>query len=136
MILLIIEKRIRGGICHVIHRHALANHEHMKNFDRYKELLYLIYLDVNNLYGRVMFQKLPVNGFEWVKNISKFNEKFIKNYNEDSDKRCILDVDVEYLKRLQNLPNHLPFLPKRMRIKERNKLVRNLHDKNNYVAHI
>ena len=136
MILLIIEKRIRGGICHVIHRYALANHEYMKNIDRYKELLYLIYLDVNNLYGWVMFQKLPVNGFEWVNNISKFNEKFIKNYNEDSDKRCILDVDVEYLKRLQNLPNDLPFLPKRMRIKERNKRVRNLHDKNNYVAHI
>ena len=26
----------------------------------------------------------------------KFNEDFIKNYDEDSDKRYILEVDVEY----------------------------------------
>ena len=29
-----------------------------------------------------MSQKLPVNGFEWVKNLSKFNEDFIKNMME------------------------------------------------------
>ena len=26
-----------------------------------------MYLDANNLYGWAMFQKLPVNGFRWVK---------------------------------------------------------------------
>ena len=33
----------------------------------------------------MMCQKLPVNGFEWKRNILKFNEDFIKNYDEDSD---------------------------------------------------
>ena len=33
-----------------------------------------------------MAQKLPVNGFEWVEELSKFNESFIKNYHEDSHK--------------------------------------------------
>ena len=33
-----------------------------------------------------MSQKLSVDGFKWKKNISKFNEDFIKNYDKDSDK--------------------------------------------------
>ena len=33
-----------------------------------------------------MSQKLLVNGFKWVKNLSEFNEDFIKNYDENSDK--------------------------------------------------
>ena len=45
-----IEKRIRGGICHTIHRHAKANDKYMKDYDEDKELSYLQYWDVNNLY--------------------------------------------------------------------------------------
>ena len=43
-----------------------------------------------------MDPKLPVNGFEWVKNLSKFNEDIIKSYDENSDKKYFLEVDVEY----------------------------------------
>ena len=52
----------------------------MKSYDKNNESLYIEYLDANNLYGWVMSQKLPVNGFEWAKNLSRFNEIFIKNY--------------------------------------------------------
>ena len=47
-----------------------------------------------------MLQKLPVNNFEWIKDRSQFNEIFIKNYNEESDKRYFLEVDVHYIKKL------------------------------------
>ena len=30
---LLVEKRIRGGICHAIHRYAKANNKYMKNYD-------------------------------------------------------------------------------------------------------
>ena len=33
-----------------------------------------------------MSQKLPADGFKWKENISKFNEDFMKNYDEDSNK--------------------------------------------------
>ena len=36
------------------------------------------------MYGKAMLQKLPIGGFKSVRNKSKFNEDFIKNYNEDS----------------------------------------------------
>ena len=51
-----------------------ANNKYMKNFDKNNESSYLKYLDANSLYGWSMSQKLPVNGFKWVKNLSKFNE--------------------------------------------------------------
>ena len=50
-----------------------------------------------------MSQKLPVNGFKFVKNVSKIDEDFIKNYDEDSDKGYILEVDVECPKNLHVL---------------------------------
>ena len=69
----------------------------MKNYDKNKESSYIQYLDANNLYGWAMSQKLPVNGFKWVKHTSKVDEEFIKNYDEDNDKGNILEVDVNTL---------------------------------------
>ena len=63
------------------------------------------------------------------KNISKSDEKFIKNYDEDSNKVYILEVDVEYSKDLHNLHSDLPFLSERIKIKTSNKLVCDLYDK-------
>ena len=40
----------------------------------------------------------------------------IKNYNEESNEGYFLEVDVQYLEKLQKLYNDLPFLPKRMKI--------------------
>ena len=56
--LLMVEKGIRGGMCHSI---------------------------INDLYGWAISQKLPVNNFQWIKDTSQFNGNFIKNYNEESD---------------------------------------------------
>ena len=76
--LLMVEKGIRGGICQAIHRHAKVNNKYMKNYNKDIISSYLIYLDANNLFGWAMSQKLPVNSFKWVKNLSRFNERFIK----------------------------------------------------------
>ena len=61
-------------------------------------------------------------------NVSKFNEEFIKNYDEDSSKASILEVDIEYPKDLHNLHSDLPFLSERMKIKKCDNFVCNLYD--------
>ena len=134
--LLMVEEGIRGGICHSIHRHARANNKYMKNCDENKESSYIQYLVANNLYGWAMSQKLPVNGFKWVNDVSEINEEFIKNYDENNDKGYILKVDVKYPKKLHNLHSDLPILPKRMKIDKCKKLVCNLRNKKKYVGHI
>ena len=60
----IVEKEIAGGIYQEIQQHAKANNKYMKTYDKNKELPYLKYWDVNNLYSWIMSQKLPVNNLE------------------------------------------------------------------------
>ena len=50
----------------------------MKNYHKNIDSSYLTYLYANNLYGWTMSQKLPVNGFKWKNDLSRFNEDFIK----------------------------------------------------------
>ena len=107
--LLMVEKGIRGRICQATHSYAKANNKYMNNSDNKIDSSYIEYLDVNNLYGWAMSQKLPVNKFEWVKKLSKFNDDFIRNYDENSDKGYFTEVDVEYPKTLFNGHKDLPF---------------------------
>ena len=62
--LLMIEKGIRGRICHAVHWCEKANNQYMKDYGENKELPYLIYWDVNNLYWWTMCQNFSVVGSE------------------------------------------------------------------------
>ena len=86
----------------------------MKNYDKDNESSYIMYLDPKNLYGWPVSQKLPINSFKLKKNSTK---SLSKNYDKNSNKRCILEVDIEYLKKLHNLHDNLPFLPERIKLK-------------------
>ena len=80
--LLMVGKRIRRVICHAIYKYAKANDKYMKNYDKNKESLYLIYLDANNLYGG-QYVKNYLQMLLKGKNTFKFDENFIKSYDED-----------------------------------------------------
>ena len=108
----------------------------MKNYDKNKESSFLMYVDANNLYGWAMSQKLPVDGFKWVVDLSMFTEDFIKSYDEECDVGYLLIVDMEYPKTLRMLHSDLPFLPEKMKISKCPKLVCNETDKENYSIHI
>ena len=60
---------------------------------------------------------------------------FIKNYDEDSDEGCILEVDSQYPKWLHNFYYDLPFLRERMKKNKRNMLACNLYDKKLCCSH-
>ena len=55
-----------------------------------------------------MSRKLSVNRFKWDKNTFKFNEDFLKSYDEDNDEGYFLKVDVQYTENLYELHNDLP----------------------------
>ena len=67
----------------------------MNDYDKNKESSNLQYVDVNNLYGWAMSQKLPLDDFKWVENTSQFSINFVESDN-DSDGRYFLEVDVKY----------------------------------------
>ena len=81
-----------------------------------------------------MLQKLPANGFQWIKYTFQFNEDFIKSYNEETDEGYFLDI--QYPKKLHEIHNDLPFLQERIKIEKFEKIVTNLHDKTQYVIHV
>ena len=58
--LLMIEKYIRGGICHSIYQCAKANNKYMKHYDRNIESSFIQYWDVNSLFCWAMSQRLLV----------------------------------------------------------------------------
>ena len=110
--------------------------ENMKDYDKNKELSYLKYWDVNNLYGSAMSQKLPVYNFKWVEIISEFDNNIVKKYIEENDEGHFLEIDFQYSENLQNFHNDLTFLPEGMKNAKVEKLVPNLYDKQEYVIHI
>ena len=61
---LMVEKSIRGEICHAIYIYAKVNNKNMKDYIKNKESSYLQCWDVNNLYVWPMSQKLPGNDSE------------------------------------------------------------------------
>ena len=77
-----------------------------------------------------MSQRLPVNGFEWMEQLSEFDQRCIKNkgYNPK--------VDIEYPKNLLNLHKDPSSSAGRKKIEKCKKLVCNIHNNENYVVHI
>ena len=57
------------------------------------------------MYDWAMSQKLPVNAFKWVVDISEFDEDFIKIYNEESDEEQFLEVNIQCNEKLHVLHN-------------------------------
>ena len=80
---LFIEKGLRGAISYIAKRCANANNKHMKNYYPTKPLKFLIYLDMNNLYGWAMSRYLTYGRFKWLKNADNFD------VNSTSEKRII-----------------------------------------------
>ena len=85
-----------------------------------------------------MSQKLPINHFKWIKKeeLSKFNEDFIQNYDENGNIGYFIEVDIDYPKELFNLHKDFPFLPERKKVNKVEKLICSIENKEKYVIYI
>ena len=50
----------------------------MKDYTKDEEESFIEYLDANNLYGEAKPEPLPVDSFDWVEDLSRTDEDFIK----------------------------------------------------------
>ena len=78
---LFIERGVRGGVSQCCNRYARANNKYMSDYNPNEESRYLIYYDVNNLYGWAMMESLPYDGFQWVENPENIN---VLNVSDDA----------------------------------------------------
>ena len=96
---------------YIANRYGKANNKYIDDYDEKSPSKYIMYLDVNNLYGWAMSQKLPTGNFEWIyKNIN------LSDYDVDSSKGIILEVDLEYPKELHDLHNNYPAAPEKFKV--------------------
>ena len=107
------EKGLKRGISYITKRYSKVNNKYMNNYDPTKPSKYISYLDINNSYGWGVNQYLPYGGFNWLKNVAKFD------VNSISEKRpigYILEVDLEYPDELHKLHNDYPLVPEKLAI--------------------
>ena len=102
---LFIKKGTRGGVSYIAKRYAKANNKYMNDYDPEKLSTFITYLDKNHLCDWSMSEYLPYEKFEWLENIDGFN---VMTINEKIDIGYILEVDLEYPKKLHELHNDYP----------------------------
>ncbi|XP_011861998.1 PREDICTED: uncharacterized protein LOC105558737 [Vollenhovia emeryi] len=129
-----IERGIRGGLSQCSGRYAQANNKYMHSHDPSKASSYLMYFDVNNLYGWAMCQPLPYAEFRWVDDVAVFDFSAIAS---DSPTGYILEVDLEYPQSIHDEHTDLPFCPTRDKPPgmRQAKLLATLYCKKRYVIH-
>ncbi|XP_071638427.1 uncharacterized protein [Temnothorax longispinosus] len=129
-----VERGIRGGLSQCSLRYARANNRHVPTYDSSQPTTYLMYYDVNNLYGWAMCQSLPYANFQWLDDPENFD---VTTVPTDSDVGYILEVDLEYPRDLHDAHADLGLCPTRDKPpgKRQEKLLATLYDKSRYVTH-
>ena len=100
---LFLEKGVRGGVSYISKRYSKSGQNKA-----------ITYWDTNNLYGWVMIQDLPYSGFKWLSN-KEINE-FYLNISENSSIGYVLEVDLEYCKKLHNSHSDYPLCPEKIKV--------------------
>ena len=107
------EKGMRGGVSYISNRYSKANNKYLKSCDPKQESKHTTYLDANSLYGYAISKSLPTSGFNWI-DPKEFD---LNKYSSNNSKGCVLEIDIEYPKELQELQNDYPLVPGKIEIK-------------------
>ena len=85
----------------------------MKDYDPKKPSKFILYLDMNNLYGWAMSEYLPYGEFKWLNNVNGFD---VNSISEKSPIGYFLEVDLEYPDELHELHNDYPLAPEKLAV--------------------
>lgn len=108
---LFFDKSIKGGLSQCSKRYSTANNKYMREYNPSEPSRYIMYYDVNNLYGYAMCEYLPTGGFSWVtEEVENFN---VMKIPEKSETGYVLEVDLEYPEEIYDIQSDLPFCPER-----------------------
>ena len=99
---------MRGRVFSLSNRYSQANNTYLN--------LMIIYSDANSLYDYVMSKFLSESTFKWI-NSKNFD---LNNYNKNSSKSFVLEVDFEYPKILRELNNSYPVAQDKIDIRKIN----------------
>ncbi|XP_070166522.1 uncharacterized protein [Polyergus mexicanus] len=105
-----VERGIRGGLSQCSNRYARANNKYLQTYDSSEPSSYLMYFDINNLYGWAMCQSLPYEDFRWVDDVTSIN---LMSVTSNSPIGYILEVDLAHPPNLHDSHANLPFCPTR-----------------------
>ena len=110
-----IERGVHGEISYIANRYGKANKKYMEEYSEESPSKYVMYLDVNNLYGWAMSQYLLVGNFRWMTD-KEINKIDLGKYKADGKKGLIPEVDLEYLQELHDLQNDYPAAPEKAKV--------------------
>ena len=110
--LLMVEKGIGGGICDAIYRYAAMQQQTINTWETMTKAKndHILCVGMQTIWTEGQCLKLSNDSLKWKENTSKFDEKFIKSYDENSDKGNIHEGDAKYLRDPHDLHNILPLL--------------------------
>ena len=114
---LFIEKGMRGGIGYINKRYSKANNKYCKDYDKEKPVNYIIYLDMNSLYGHAMSQYLPYGGLKWIENTNETVNRIL-NKKDKSLQEYFLEVDLDYPENLHTEHGDYSLAPEKINVKE------------------
>lgn len=107
----IVDKGTRGGISVISHKYAKANNHYMpETFDRSQPSSYIMYYDMNNLYGTAMCEPLPQKHFDFLPEdqVDAFD---FESVPDDGPTGYLLEVDLEYPEHLHDSHSQYPLAP-------------------------
>ena len=108
---LMIEKGTRGDVSMITTRYAKANIPYIpKTYDSSKPNVFLGHFDMNNLYGGVMSEPLPVGDFRWLSR-TEIDSLDIGKIEPYAMAGYILEVTLSYPKQLHELHSDYPLAP-------------------------
>ena len=128
-----IEQGMRGGVSMASSKYAKANNPYTPNYDPSKPTNYIMYFDMNNLYGCAMTENLPISNFGFIDNPSIED---ILTVTKDGEWGAFVEVDLEYPPELHDEHNDFPLAAERIKGDDgQEKLIPNFNTHYNYVCH-